>query len=290
MTEPPRRSGTQSADIVEIIPIPRQVTTISNTPVQVAESSQAKRKRAVNGTPSGRTNKRLHGQSTDTVKEKSPLLKESSALSSKTGDTDIYSPGLKKELQVVFMSNRPEGEILPEEAEKLKAHLINKMSEAMTSPSGPELRFRNSGLTEQDWFLVTAENTESRDWLVQDCRPLTEENTSFRAILATEAPWPAEVSFVIECEAKPDTEKVVEMLHLQNRTLQVDKWKHLETVGISGNWYFTFRVNGETRKLLEAERLMWYELATIQVFNLIPYGKQPVSALSQRKKPGEKHQ
>lgn len=258
MTEPSTRSGTQSADIVQIIPLMNnRGTTISNIPKKAPESSQAKRKRPSNGTPSVRTKNR--------PKNTTPF--------SKTVDTDIYSSALNRELQVVFMSNRPEGNILPEEVEKLKAHLINEMSKAMTKsaggPLGLELRFRNSSLTEEDWFLITAENTESRDWLVQNCKSVYTANTCFSAILATKAPWPAEVSFVIKCEAQPDIEKVAKMLNLQNRTFQVTKWKHLDTaeVGEPGNWRLTFRVNGEIRKLLEAgPHTLWYELATINTF------------------------
>lgn len=288
MTESSTRSDTQSEDIVQIIPLMnKRGTTISNIPEQAPKSSHAKRKRSINGTPSVSTNNMPNGQATQIVKKNTTLL-------SKTVDTDIHSSALNQHLQVFFVSNRPVGDIEPEEAEKLKAHIINEMSKAMAGPEGgplgPELRFRNSGLTEVGWFLITAGNTESRDWLVQDCKQLTGADTCFRAILATEALCPAKVNFEIKCEAQPDIEEVVKMLNLQNRTLQVTKWKHLKTapIGEPGNWCFTFRVNGEIRKQLEAEQhTLWYELVKINI--CIAEEKHLVFATSQKKKSGKKH-
>lgn len=275
---------------------PGAAGTSSKVPGQAARTPQvpqAKRKRASKVTPTDRQTKRPREMPAGAVQGRSPLLRGTATAPPEAGATGAYSSALRRELQVVFRSNRSDGSVLPEEVGMLRTHLITEMSQAMAGPStgppGPELRFRNSGRTECGWFLVTAETEESRDWLTQSCSPLVEGNLTFAPVLSSEAPWPTEIGFMLRCEAKPDQEKVEKMLGLQNRALGVSSWRHLSTEGEPGNWRLTYRVSGETRKRLEeAGWLMWYELVTIKAFRVTPHMRRPAPSASSQKPGTEK--
>lgn len=45
--------------------------------------------------------------------------------------------------------------------------MLKVMTNPESSPRGPELQFRNSGLVKPGWLLVTGEDETSRLWLLQ---------------------------------------------------------------------------------------------------------------------------
>lgn len=180
-----------------------------------------------------------------------------------------YSSAVKRENQVVIVSSREDGTMTPEEGERMRRHLVSEMLRAMTGPEGepygPELRFRNSGLVDPGWFLITTQDEASKRWLLENWRPLAEGDVTFRVMRAADAPWPEQVGFWLRSQ-EVDLSKVRDMLARQNRSLNVNKWKHLRTTGKPGGWHLIFLVSHDTvRRLEEAEWVLYFELVTLAV-------------------------
>lgn len=180
-----------------------------------------------------------------------------------------YSSAARRENQVVIVSSREDGTMTPEEGERTRKHLVSEMLRAMTGPEGepygPELRFRNSGLVDPGWFLISTQDEASKRWLLNDWRPLAGDDVTFRVMRAADAPWPEQVGFWLRSQ-EVDLSAVRDMLARQNRSLAVDKWKHLKTTGKPGGWHLIFLVSHDTiRRLEEAEWVLYFELVTLAV-------------------------
>lgn len=176
----------------------------------------------------------------------------------------------KRKLQVVVQSSRMDGTMTREEADELRSHLVAEMLRAMEGPEGgppgPELRFVKSGLVDPGWYLVTAVDEVTAEWLMGGWEPLTIGEVTLRPLRATDALWPERIGFWLRGR-KPEIQKVQRMLSLQNRDIQVEGWRHVETAGNEKDgWYVAFLAGGESVRRLEGRGwVLFYEMTTISV-------------------------
>ncbi|VEN35387.1 unnamed protein product [Callosobruchus maculatus] len=174
-----------------------------------------------------------------------------------------------EDLQVVIRSNRVSGEVLPDEADRIKAYIVEQSIKVMQGPKGgprgPPLRFTNSKRCDEGWFLITPLDELARNWLIFDLPPLRIGSLVFRAIKASEAPWATIVRMSLTTQ-ELDVRRLMLLLELQNPTLRMRDWQHMGTSGGPGEWVVTFSVVQEiVDGLEECDWTLWYELDSIKV-------------------------
>ncbi|KAJ8956573.1 hypothetical protein NQ314_006700 [Rhamnusium bicolor] len=113
-----------------------------------------------------------------------------------------------------------------------------------------------SGRVEPGWFLISAEDETSRRWLLEDWATLVEGDVSFCALRAADAPWLERVGFWLSSQ-EVDLSRVLRVLALQNRSLNIGTWRHLQTTGGPGGWHLIFMVGQDTIRHLEDAGLGW---------------------------------
>ncbi|CAH1967058.1 unnamed protein product [Acanthoscelides obtectus] len=195
------------------------------------------------------------------LQSKKPRLESQSRPAASRNDSD--------DLQVAICSNRPTGEVLPQEAARIKSYIVQESVKAMQGPTGgprgPPLRFTNSKRCDEGWFLITPLDSVAQNWLLRILAPLRIGNLVFKPMKAADAPWPTLVEMLVTTP-QLDVQRLLMMLDLQNPTLRMKDWKHLTSKGRPGGWIVTFSVVQEVVDALEeCDWTLWYELDSIRV-------------------------
>ncbi|XP_044734051.1 uncharacterized protein LOC123296585 [Chrysoperla carnea] len=195
---------------------------------------------------------------------------KSTSLASTSGQTKITRKSQvlsKRDLQIVFRSVRRGGTIRYEEASALRKHIVEEMKKAMNN-SRTELRFRKSGIVDPGWFLVTADDEISRDWLLTEYRPSSINGICFSAFTQKAAQRIVRIGFELRTRDINIT-KVIELLKIQNRQLNIDSWQFLQKERSKKRCFLTFGVDKEDlRRLESAKWTLYYELFTLKVRKL----------------------
>ncbi|XP_050304555.1 uncharacterized protein LOC126742066 [Anthonomus grandis grandis] len=158
---------------------------------------------------------------------------------------EINENGKENNYQVVFVSNKPGGELTEEEGERVQNHILDHMMTAMANSNQIELQFTNAGLVSPpNFFLITSANDESYTWLLKQCPPYKDGDFNAKPLAVKVAPWPKVISFRLK-KQKVDIPELLSVLNLQNRQSQVQKWTHFSTRGKPGDWELLFQVPGD---------------------------------------------
>lgn len=266
-----RRAGKKKPLVLPTAPA-SQIEARSETP-QGDSSRPGKRTRSDNSTPPEREKKRkpIPRKASEEDKPGTSATRPSTASRPAQGKA-------KEKFQVVIRSNRPDGRVEGEEVAALRRSLVAEMKRAMLQESGLHLRFRNSGIVEPGWFLITAEDEATWTWLINSWSPQEVEDVSFTLTRGADTPWPVEIGFLIKSQEPVDIRELQQMLALQNGDYDVSGWEHRQTSGGPGGWWIIFRVSQEDAKSIEvAGWELHYELITLAVRRVRLWGNQPVA-------------
>ncbi|XP_050304950.1 uncharacterized protein LOC126742346 [Anthonomus grandis grandis] len=196
--------------------------------------------------------------------------------------TNGASTGGSSKYQVVFLANRPGGEVTKEEVKLIKKHVIKQMKNRI----GTNIQFYDFGVVPPNFFLIIAGNDATYKWLLNECPSYKNGDFVASPVPAEDAPWPEIVTFRIKNEEKIDIPELMKGLAQQNRSYQIHRWRHVGLSGESGDWKLDFQIPGDILPVLKwAGWRLFYDTICLSV----RYDLEASKALRQKTIEGTQH-